>query len=121
MSSTGTLSSRPVRSVPDEHIEAALHSEGERLQGLLDHLQNELESAADAGERRHLELFARDCLYELGEVSTALTRLATGHYGNCEGCDRPIATERLRAKPESRLCVRCASQPAHRLKTLITS
>lgn len=121
MSPTGALSSRPARPLPDEHIEAALHSEAERLQGLLDHLQEELESSTEAGERRHLELLVHEWRYELGEVSAALSRLATGDYGDCDRCDRPIATERLRARPESRLCVQCASRPAPRLRTLISS
>lgn len=125
MGPTGTLSGRPARSLPAEHVEAALQSEAERLGGLLDDLQNELESAngtdTDTADRRHLELLVHDCRHELQEVSQALGRLAVGVYGTCERCDRPIATERLQAKPASRLCVQCASQPARRIKSLITS
>ena len=121
MVSTGTLSSRPARSLPAEHVEAALHAEARRLRGLLDHLQNELESTTDAGDRRHLELLVHDCRYELDEIGQALGRMAIGAYGTCERCDRSIATERLQAKPASRLCVQCASQPASRIKTLVTS
>jgi len=43
------------------------------------------------------------------EIDAALERLAAGTYGWCQSCGRPIPLDRLRVRPESRLCVRCAS------------
>lgn len=38
----------------------------------------------------------------LAEVEHALTKFATGTYGRCERCNRPIPLARLRAIPEAR-------------------
>jgi DnaK suppressor protein len=46
----------------------------------------------------------------LVELDAARERLATGTYGSCERCGRPIAPERLAARPEARTCVPCASR-----------
>jgi DnaK suppressor protein len=41
-------------------------------------------------------------------IARALAKLAEGSYGTCDRCGRPIATARLRAAPESVLCIDCA-------------
>jgi DnaK suppressor protein len=41
-------------------------------------------------------------------VARALEKLADGSYGVCDGCGAPIAPARLRAAPESVLCIACA-------------
>jgi len=41
-------------------------------------------------------------------VARALAKLAEGSYGDCDGCGEPIAPARLRAAPESVLCIECA-------------
>ena len=41
-------------------------------------------------------------------IARALAKLAEGSYGVCDGCREPIATARLRAAPESVLCIECA-------------
>ena len=41
------------------------------------------------------------------QVERALSRLAEGKYGECEDCDEPIATERLKFRPEATRCVAC--------------
>lgn len=46
----------------------------------------------------------------LAELDAARARMAAGTYGTCERCGRPIAEERLRARPEARLCIACASR-----------
>jgi DnaK suppressor protein len=48
----------------------------------------------------------------LAELAAARDRLAAGTYGRCERCGEPIADARLRARPEARLCIRCAGRPA---------
>ena len=44
------------------------------------------------------------------EVDRALERLDAGTYGVCENCGKPIAPERLEARPFATLCVNCQSQ-----------
>jgi DnaK suppressor protein len=54
---------------------------------------------------------------EAGLVRTerALAKLDEGTYGTCDLCAEPIAPARLRAMPDSVLCVACAgSQPRAR-------
>jgi RNA polymerase-binding transcription factor DksA len=46
---------------------------------------------------------------ELAEVEGALARIAAGHFGACERCGGAIGRQRLRAVPEARLCLGCAS------------
>jgi RNA polymerase-binding transcription factor len=41
-------------------------------------------------------------------IARALAKLAEGSYGVCDACRGPIATARLRAAPESVLCIECA-------------
>ena len=40
-------------------------------------------------------------------VARALEQMASGSYGFCEDCSRPIDTERLRVLPEATRCVDC--------------
>ena len=42
-------------------------------------------------------------------IERALARLDEGTYGVFDRCERPIPTARLRAMPDSVLCVECAS------------
>jgi DnaK suppressor protein len=42
-------------------------------------------------------------------IERALAKLDEGTYGVCDRCERPIPTARLRAMPDSVLCVECAS------------
>ena len=46
----------------------------------------------------------------LQQIRKALGRLEAGLYGMCEGCDRPIETERLEAVPYTTLCISCAKK-----------
>jgi DnaK suppressor protein len=41
-------------------------------------------------------------------VSRALEKIEDGTYGTCDSCGKPIPTGRLRAVPQSVLCVDCA-------------
>jgi DnaK suppressor protein len=44
---------------------------------------------------------------ELAEIEAARGRVAAGTYGVCARCGRPIAPERLEARPAARTCVTC--------------
>ncbi|MGB2570076.1 TraR/DksA family transcriptional regulator [Micromonospora citrea] len=46
----------------------------------------------------------------LEQVTGALTRLAEGRYGVCEGCAAPMPRERLEVLPHARFCVPCQSR-----------
>ncbi len=39
------------------------------------------------------------------EVTAALERMASGTYGVCEKCGKPIQDDRLEARPTARLCI----------------
>ena len=41
-------------------------------------------------------------------VERALSKLQEDSYGTCDNCGEPIAAGRLRAAPESALCIDCA-------------
>lgn len=51
--------------------------------------------------------------YRLRQVQAALTRLTTTNgdeeYGDCMSCGETIAFKRLKARPESTLCIDCQS------------
>lgn len=47
---------------------------------------------------------------KLPEIENALERLDDGSYGECEECDEPIAENRLRILPFTRVCVECQSK-----------
>lgn len=48
----------------------------------------------------------------LAELVAARERLAAGSFGRCEECGDAIPQERLRARPEARYCISCASGQA---------
>jgi DnaK suppressor protein len=45
----------------------------------------------------------------LARMERALVKLDEGTYGICDACGAPIAPARLRAMPDSVLCVECAA------------
>lgn len=58
---------------------------------------------------RHLATTLLDAAREsLRTLQAARERIELGTYGRCEGCDEPIAVERLEALPDTVTCVRCA-------------
>jgi RNA polymerase-binding protein DksA len=46
----------------------------------------------------------------LAEIDAALKRIEEGTYGVCTNCGRPIAPERLEARPWATLCIDCQRQ-----------
>lgn len=54
---------------------------------------------AEASRRQH-EL-------RVSQVKVALAAMHTGEYGVCRRCEEPIGLPRLRARPETILCVDC--------------
>lgn len=47
---------------------------------------------------------------KLAEIEDALDRLNNSSYGECEECGEPIAEDRLRALPFTRVCIECQSR-----------
>lgn len=45
----------------------------------------------------------------LARTERALAKLDEGTYGRCDACGRPIEPARLEARPDSALCLACAS------------
>ncbi|WP_440070095.1 TraR/DksA family transcriptional regulator [Streptosporangium sp. OZ121] len=72
--------------------------------------EHDPEGATIAFERSHLQALldrARDHLAALDEM---VGRLQQGTYGVCDDCGRPIALERLKARPVARTCIECAGR-----------
>lgn len=55
-----------------------------------------------------------DTQRHLAAVDEALQRLASGAYGQCTRCHRPISPARLYAQPWAALCIDCARQVQNR-------
>jgi len=53
---------------------------------------------------------------KLSEIEDALERLRDNSYGTCEECGEPIAEDRLRALPATKVCVECMSKMEKELK-----
>lgn len=53
---------------------------------------------------------------KLAEIEDALERINESTYGACEECGEPIAEDRLRALPFTRVCVECQSRNERELK-----
>jgi DnaK suppressor protein len=112
--------------------EAAPLSTGQRL-GLRDLLDEEwraqvrqltglataYHSAERAGDGDAAEELARALAVvrrRLVDVEAALSRLDSGSYGRCDGCERRMPIEQLELQPLARFCLRCAPSAAARLR-----
>lgn len=58
--------------------------------------QQQMAVASESHVRAHLRA-----------VGLALAAISAGDYGYCRQCDEPIGWLRLKARPDSRLCVQC--------------
>lgn len=75
--------------------------------------ENMMDSARRLLNARCDELRARasgDGTDELQELLHALTRMEAGTWGQCEKCNGAIGRDRLRALPETRCCLDCATR-----------
>jgi len=110
--------------VPDDldairrELEARRESMGERVATLAQ--RPELGSAQGFGKRigdgtteaisRLTEIgVGRSLETGLARTERALAKLDEGTYGRCDACGEPIPPGRLRALPDSVLCVSCAA------------
>jgi RNA polymerase-binding protein DksA len=70
--------------------------------------EHDPEGATIGFERAQLTALLAAARQRITEVDDALARLDAGTYGVCEQCGRPIAPERLAARPFARRCITCA-------------
>ena len=59
------------------------------------------------------ETILRGARIALGEVESALQRMADGRYGRCEHCGTALPLERLEVLPHATLCMPCQSDVDH--------
>lgn len=93
--------------------------EEQQFGDLLRHDASDLEeqSVADLLVDLNLTEVDRD-VDELRAVQHALARIRSGSYGLCASCGRQIDPERLRAIPQTPLCIDCAKRAEkHRAET----
>jgi len=70
--------------------------------------EHDPEGATIAFERQQVVALLEQARQRLSDVEAALARREAGTYGICENCGRPIAPERLAARPAARTCIACA-------------
>jgi DnaK suppressor protein len=72
--------------------------------------EHDPEGATIAFEREHTTALLERARQHLDEIDAALRRLDEGGYGICAACGRPIAADRLAARPTATTCISCAAR-----------
>jgi RNA polymerase-binding protein DksA len=70
--------------------------------------EHDPEGATIAFERQQVVALLEQARRRLADVEAAVRAVEAGTYGICETCGRPIAAERLVARPAARTCIDCA-------------
>ncbi|WP_236825007.1 MULTISPECIES: TraR/DksA C4-type zinc finger protein [unclassified Blastococcus] len=70
--------------------------------------EHDPEGATIAFERQQVAALLEQARRRLADVDGAVVAVENGTYGRCETCGRPIAPERLAARPTARTCIDCA-------------
>jgi RNA polymerase-binding protein DksA len=70
--------------------------------------EHDPEGATIAFERQQVVALLEQARRRLADVEAAVRAVEAGTYGICETCGRPIAAERLAARPAARTCIDCA-------------
>ncbi|MDG4826484.1 TraR/DksA C4-type zinc finger protein [Asanoa sp. WMMD1127] len=68
---------------------------------------DQADSGTKAAERDAFRSVLGVILDRRAQYEHALSRLAAGSYGHCEGCSAPIPVERLEIFPAATSCVAC--------------
>jgi len=72
---------------------------------------NREDEATEAFEMEKRIAMERSLKDSLAEINRALARFDSGEYGRCELCGNQIERDRLEARPQATVCMRCmASQ-----------
>ena len=72
--------------------------------------EHDPEGTTIAFERQQVVALLDQARRRLADVEAALARREAGTYGICQTCGRPIAAERLAARPAARDCIDCAGR-----------
>ena len=70
--------------------------------------EHDPEGATIAFERQQVVALLERARRRLADVDAAVAAWEAGTYGRCATCGRPIAAERLAARPTARTCIDCA-------------
>ncbi len=70
--------------------------------------EHDPEGSTLAFERSQSEALLRAAEQRLRDIDAALARMTAGTYGICVVCKKPIARERLEARPSAETCIACA-------------
>ena len=76
--------------------------------------EHDPEGASTAFERQHVAALLDQAAQHLAEIARAEARIQDGSYGRCERCGRPVAAERLAARPAASTCIACAARRPRR-------
>jgi len=68
------------------------------------------EEATEAFELEKRIALERNLRDNLAELNRALDRFQAGTYGRCNVCGNEIEPDRLEARPQASLCMRCMGQ-----------
>ncbi len=68
------------------------------------------EEATEAFELEKRMAMERRLRESLAEITHALAKFDAGQYGKCESCGDDIEPNRLEARPQASLCMRCKAQ-----------
>ncbi len=99
----------------EQQLRARLEHLGRRA-GLLEgalrgpHDDDSQERATEVENDEVLQRLDDATRQEVIDIRQTLHRIATGTYGICERCHRPIGRSRLNAVPTAPACIDCASQ-----------
>ncbi|MEV0733796.1 TraR/DksA C4-type zinc finger protein [Polymorphospora sp. NPDC050346] len=92
----------------NEYEEAVAQSQVLRLVEVGDTAgDDQADSGTKTAERDTAQSLLRTILDRRAQYEHALSRLAEGTYGRCEGCTEPIPVERLEIYPSATTCVQC--------------
>jgi DnaK suppressor protein len=70
--------------------------------------EHDPEGSTIAFERSQVGALIEQAERRIAEIDAARARVDEGTYGRCEVCGKPIADQRLEARPVARTCVECA-------------
>jgi DnaK suppressor protein len=70
--------------------------------------EHDPEGATIAFDRAQLATVIERAQQRLTALDEAEARVQEGSYGRCRACGRPIAPERLEARPTATTCISCA-------------
>jgi len=76
--------------------------------------EHDPEGATIAWDRAQTASLIEAAEAQVGQIETALRRIAAGWDGSCRDCGRPVGHERLLARPATDQCVNCAGRSAGR-------